>query len=273
MSTTAPTRESAASQTILITGASSGIGEALAIAYASRDAVLALTGRDAPRLAHVAEACRTLGASVETRAIDVADRGAMAEWIADLDRAHAIDLVIANAGISGGTGGDGESEAQAREIFAVNLDGVLNTVHPALACMRRRSRQGHRLKGQIALMSSLAAFRGFPGAPAYSASKAAVKTYGEALRVELAREGIGVSVICPGFVRSRMTKGNQFRMPLLMDSARAAAIIKKGLARNRPRIAFPWPTYVGAWLAGALPPALADPILGALPQKASRGDR
>ncbi|MFO0998360.1 MAG: SDR family NAD(P)-dependent oxidoreductase [Alphaproteobacteria bacterium] len=273
MPTTARNREVPTGRTILITGASSGIGEALALAYADAGTTLALTGRDERRLGAVVSACRDRGSVVDAVMLDVTDRRAMADWIAAIDRDHPLTLVIANAGISGGTGGGGESEAQARAILAVNLDGVLNTIHPALDCMRRRNAQGRELKGQIALMSSLAAFRGFPGAPAYSASKAAVRSYGEALRVELAREGIGVSVICPGFVRSRMTEGNRFRMPFLMDSARAAAIIKRGLAHNRPRIAFPWPTYIGAWLAGALPPSLADPILGALPEKAARDPR
>jgi short-subunit dehydrogenase len=270
--TTIGSQEIPTARTVLITGASSGIGQALALAYASPEIRLALTGRDARRLAQVTKSCRSAGALVEAEPIDVTDRRAMADWIAHLDAAGPIDLVIANAGISAGTGGGGESEAQARAIYAVNLDGVLNTIHPALDRMRQRGNERGRLKGQIALMSSLAAFRGFPGAPAYSASKAAVKSYGEALRVELAREGIGVSVICPGFVRSRMTEINRFHMPLLMDSARAAQIIQRGLARNRARIAFPWPTYFGAWLAGVLPPALIDSVLGGLPQKAAQGD-
>src|SRR3546814_12235413 len=96
-----------------------------------------------------------------------------------------------------------------------------------------------RRRGQIAIMSSLAAFRGFPGAPAYCASKAAVRIWGEALRGMLGREGIEVSVICPGYVKSRMTAHNDFPMPLLMEAGRAAAIICRGLAANKARIVFP----------------------------------
>src|SRR4029453_5777711 len=117
-----------------------------------------------------------------------------------------------------------------------------------------------RRRGQFALMSSLASFRGFPGAPAYCASKAALRIWGEALRGDLAPHGVEVSVICPGFVMSRMTPRNKFRMPMLMPAEQAAAIIQRGLARNRARIAFPFPLYVAAWLAGVLPPALTDPL-------------
>jgi NAD(P)-dependent dehydrogenase (short-subunit alcohol dehydrogenase family) len=115
--------------------------------------------------------------------------------------------------------------------------------------------------GQLALMSSLAAFRGFPGAPAYSASKAAVKALGEAWRIALAPEGIRLSVICPGFVVSRMTAVNRFRMPMLMEADAAAERIAAGLVRDEPRIGFPWPMLLGAWFVGALPVRLADRLL------------
>lgn len=246
---------------VLITGASSGIGAALALAYAAEGARLALGGRDRKRLDEIVAACRAKGATVSGTAIDVTDRERMREWLHDTDRAAALDLVVANAGVSGGAAGDGESDEQARRIFDANLTGVLNTVHPAISAMRRRG------YGQIAVMSSAASFRGFPGAPAYSASKAAVRAYGEALRGSLHRDGIAVSVICPGFVRSRMTDANPFPMPLLMDADKAARIIKRGLARNRARIGFPWPIHFASWLAGALPPALTDPLFRRLPEK------
>jgi len=245
---------------IVITGASSGIGAALAETYAGVGIHLALTGRDRERLATVAAACRQRGAEVTAATLEVTDARAMSGWLCDIDRQQPIDLVIANAGISAGTGGRGEGEAQARAIFAVNIEGVLNTILPLLPALVARQR------GQLALMSSLAGFRGFPGAPAYCASKAAVRIWGEALRGELKGSGIEVSVICPGYVESTMTARNDFPMPLLMPAPRAARIIRRGLDRGRARIAFPWPLYAAVRLLACLPPGLTDPLLGRQPR-------
>lgn len=246
---------------ILITGASSGLGEALARHYAQARRTLFLSGRDAGRLEAVAHAARAAGADAHTRVIDVTDRDGMAAWIAECDHIRALELVIANAGISAGTGLGGESAAQARAIFAVNLDGVMNTVLPAVAAMRPRR------VGQIALMSSLASFRGMPGAPAYCASKAAVRVWGEGLRGELARDNIRLSVICPGFVSTRMTAVNHFPMPFLMKADKAAAIMARGLAANRGRIGFPWQMAALGWLTAALPDAVMDWVARRLPSK------
>ena len=248
-------------KTILVTGASSGIGEALALIYAGPGMTLVLTGRDRERLDAVAARCTERGASVRAATVDVADRAAMADWLALVDRETPVDLCVANAGISGGTGRRGESEEQARRILAVNVDGVLNTIHPLIGPMKERGR------GQLALVSSLAGLRGYPGAPAYCASKAAVKSYGESLRLDLRPAGIEVSVICPGFVKSRITDRNRFPMPFLMDANRAASIIRRGLERNRGRIAFPLPTYLMAWMVAMLPAALADALLAHTPAK------
>ncbi len=250
-----------APRSILITGASSGIGAALARCYAAQGITLSLCGRDAGRLDQVVAACRAAGAAVDGRVLDVTDTDAVRTWIEQRDADAALDLVIANAGVSGGSKGGGESAAQARRIFATNFDGVINTVLPALPLMQGRGR------GQIAIMSSFAAFRGSPGAPAYSASKAAVRSWGEALRGALARDGIEVSVICPGFVESRMTADNAFPMPFLMTADKAAGIIRRGLARNRGRIAFPFPMYFMVWLVGAMPAVLGDWLMRALPEK------
>ncbi|MBB4313626.1 SDR family NAD(P)-dependent oxidoreductase [Roseospira marina] len=246
---------------ILITGASSGLGAALAEGYAARGVSLVLSARNAARLETVAARCRRAGAAVEATVLDVTDREATAAWVRAADTAAPLDLVIANAGISAGTGGGEEPEEQTRDIFAVNLAGVLNTVQPVLPAFRRRGR------GQIALMASLAGFRGFPGAPAYCASKAAVKVWGESLRGWLAADGVRVSVICPGYVRTPMTAVNRFPMPFLMDADRAVRIIQRGLARNRGRIAFPRPLAFGAWLASALPDAMTDRLTRRLPRK------
>ena len=254
-------RRYAPPRSILITGASSGLGEALAKAYAAPGVTLALSGRDSPRLEAVTKACNALGAEATAVVLDVAETSAMGRWIKAADDARPLDLVIANAGISAGTGGIDDPEAQARIIFAVNVTGVLNTVHPIVTRMQTRR------NGQIALVSSVAAFRGLPGSPAYAASKAAVKSYGEGLRGRLTEDGVRVSVICPGFFDSRMTAVNKFPMPLIMPAERAAAIVKRGLARNKGRIAFPWPMVFLAWLFGALPPAWTDPLLVRAPRK------
>lgn len=248
---------------ILITGASSGLGGALAEAYAAPGVRLFLSGRDADRLATVASACRDRGAVCETGLIDVRDAEETARWIRESDDAAPLDLVIANAGISAGTAGkDGAEPAdQVRAVFATNVDGVLNTVLPAIDRMEERGR------GQIALVSSLAGYRGIPGAPSYCASKAAVKALGEGLRGSLHGKGLRVSVICPGYVRTPMTAVNDFPMPLLMDADRAARIIVRGLSRNRARISFPWPMAAAVWLLQTLPPAWIDPILRRLPRK------
>ena len=250
-------------RTILITGASSGIGEALARRYAGSGVSLFLSGRDALRLEAVGAACTASGAAVSTKIIDVGDQQAMADWIADIDQATALDLVIANAGISGGTGGNGLRglDAATREIFRINVDGVFNTVHPTLTAMRGRR------TGQIAIVSSVAGFVGMPSSPGYSASKAAVRSYGEALRGRYARDGVEVSVICPGFVESRITAANKFHMPFLMPVDKAARIIVRGLARNQGRIAFPWPTYAMIRLAAMLPVFIVEKLFSRLPDK------
>ncbi len=251
-------------RSVLITGASSGIGKALAEAYAAPDVTLALCGRNKERLDAVAEVCTAKGAAVETVVLDVTDEDALGAWVGDVDA----DLVIANAGISAGTGGIGEPADQVRRIFDVNLNGVLNTALPAIDRMLQRPRPGDGSpRGQIALMASIAAFRGFAGAPAYCASKAAVKSYAEGLRNAYVADGISVNVICPGFVRSPMTDVNKFAMPMLMDAERAASIIKRGLANNRGRIAFPGPMYFLAWLLQTLPPTLTDRLIQRLPEK------
>lgn len=248
-------------KSILITGASSGIGEALAMEYAAPGVFLALCGRDHDRLQDVAARCRAQGATVEARLIDVASADAMSAWIGETDSAHPLDLVIANAGISGGSGGHGESEEQARAIFDVNLGGVLNTLWPAIAPMRARKR------GQLAAVSSLAGMVALPGAPAYSASKAAVKAYAEALNGWLKADGVTVTSICPGFVKSRITDRNAFPMPFFMQADEAAKILRRGLARGKVSVIFPWRLAAGMWLVSLLPPCLRVWLLSRLPRK------
>ncbi len=246
---------------IAITGASSGIGRALARHYAVAGRHLALSGRDRARLESVASDCRALGAIVAVAAFDQRDIAGARRWVEAIDSATPVDLLIANAGISGGTHGGSESEEQVRAIFDVNVSGILNVVLPMIERMEQRG------SGQIGLMSSLAGHRGFPGAPAYCASKAAIKVWGEALRGHCAAKGVRVNVIMPGYVKSPMTDANDFPMPFLMPAEKAAGIVANGLARNKARIAFPFPTAAMAWLMGVLSPALTDPLLARMPRK------
>ncbi|TAL36287.1 MAG: SDR family NAD(P)-dependent oxidoreductase [Alphaproteobacteria bacterium] len=249
-------------KTVLITGASSGIGHALALLYAMPGVTLLLTGRNPDRIAEVARACAAKGAQVKTTVIPVTERETFKREILAWDDSHPIDLVIANAGVSGGSGAaGGESEHQFRAIMEINLDGTLNTVAPLVPRMTARG------KGQIALMSSMAGFRGMPNAPGYSVSKMAVRAYGEALRPLLKKSGVEVSVIFPGFVKTPLTDVNRFPMPWLLDAETAAQKIVSGLSANKARIAFPWQMSLLARLIASLPLCLGDFILARAPKK------
>jgi short-subunit dehydrogenase len=243
---------------IVITGASNGIGEALAVDYAAPGIALALCGRDAGRLAAVAEACRAKGATVDDAVVDVTDRAALAAWLIRFDEAHPVDLLIANAGIAIDNGISSLDEFdRIRRTMAVNIDGVFNTVEPLVGRMMERRR------GQIAVMSSLAGFIGLPYAASYNASKAAVRVWGESIRYVLAKHGIGVSVICPGFVSTQLNAKAPFPRPFLMTTAQASAVIRRGLARNSPRIAFPIGIKAAVWFGATLPGRWSAKLLGA----------
>jgi short-subunit dehydrogenase len=241
----------------VITGASSGLGAVLARAYAAPGVVLGLVARDPARLVSVADACRRAGAMVEEAAVDVADRAPLEAWLAAFDRAHPVDLVIANAGISAGPepGRVGEDiDTTARQI-AVNLLGAVHTVAPLVPAMAARGR------GRIVLIASLAAYRGLPYSPGYSASKAGLRAYGEALRAQLEPFGIGVTVVCPGFFTSPMTDRWEGPTPFLISGEQAARKVKRGIDRGRRRVSFPWPMALGMRLSDMLPAALGDRIV------------
>ena len=251
-------------RTILITGASSGIGRELALSYAASGILLLLTGRDEARLADIAAECASRGATVKTSNIPVTARAELAAQILEWDAATPVDVVIANAGISGGHGKAGDDVEQLlRNIIAVNIDGMFNTVNPLITPMRARK------SGQIVLMSSIAGFRGLPSAPAYSTAKNAVRAYGEALRPLLARDNVEVNVVFPGFVRTPLTDANDFAMPFMMETTKAARIIHDGLQKNRAVIAFPWQMRAMIMIITALPRFLGDAITArALKKKA-----
>jgi short-subunit dehydrogenase len=182
------------------------------------------------------------------------DAAATIATLRRLSSEHVIDLVIANAGVSRElrAGLESASWEAAREVLAVNVDGALATVAGVLPEMRRRG------AGQIAIVSSLAAYFGLPVTPAYCASKAALKIYGEAMRGRLAPQGIAVSVVMPGFVRTPMNEGVPGATPFLMSPEQAAIRIRRGLERNCARIAFPRRLAWAMWLLSLLPAALSQ---------------
>ncbi len=250
-------------QNILITGASSGLGAALALEYASLGNTLYLQGRNVDRLKEVVGKCQGMGAEVHSKIIDVTDAEGMENWIWQADAQSPLDLLIANAGISAGTGGNGESSKQVRRIFSTNIDGVINSVQPVIPLMIARK------SGQIAIMSSLAGIRALPSSPAYSASKACVRYYGEALRGNLLKHGVSVSVICPGYIKTTMNDVNNFPMQFLINAEKAAKIISRNLAKGRGRIAFPLSLYLPLWWLACISPRLTDQLFSRLPAKPS----
>lgn len=246
-------------KSILITGASSGIGMALALHYAKTGINLYISGRDQQRLDDVAKQCSELGASVSTWTGDVTDESGLKNWIITSDNEQPLNLVIANAGVAlGATEVQGLHNA-AVDSFNINVNGVFNTVHPALEVMSTRHPYPLH-NAQIAIMSSVMGYAGMARSPAYSSSKAAVKHYGQALRGAFRGMGIGVTVICPGYVASALTARNTSTMPFLISADKAADIIAKGLARDKPRITFPWQMVLLTRLVINLPGFLMDKL-------------
>ncbi len=218
---------------IVISGASRGIGEALARSYAGPGVTLALIGRDRDRLRTVATACRARGADAEEIILDVRERGLLAERLRSFDEVRPVDLVIANAGVALPSSDDPGEDLSAYGEIDVNLVGALNTALPLVPAMAARGR------GQIAFMSSLAAFAPLPSSPGYSASKAAVLVYGLGIRERLRPAGLRVNVICPGYVDTEMGERYRGWRPLAMSADTAAWRIRHGLDADRAIIAFP----------------------------------
>ena len=223
-------------RSIVISGASAGLGAALAKAYAGPGRTLALIARNRDRLEAVAAECRSTGAIVDTALIDVADAVALAAFIASFDAKNPIDLVIANAGVFTGHGPDGamETTADVAWMISTNLTGTANLVQPCVDAMRPRKR------GHVAIIGSLAALQPLADAPGYSASKAGVMAYGEALQEFLIPDQITVSLIYPGHIETAQVANQVGALPHMLKPDAAAAIIKRGLDRGKTFIAFPW---------------------------------
>ena len=221
-------------RTIVITGASRGLGEALAVLYATHGRTLGLLGRNRVRLEAVAARCRDKQASVVVGTPDVTDGAALARWIERFDADHPIDLLIVNAGIFNGHGETApETVDEVTTILRTNLEGAVLTISAALPMMRARR------SGRIAIVGSLAALHPLADAPAYSASKAGVMCYGEALREWLAPDNVAVSLIYPGHMKTAQVAHHVGALPLLMSAEQAARTIKRGLDRGASTIVFP----------------------------------
>jgi short-subunit dehydrogenase len=236
---------------VFITGASSGIGAALARHYAGRGAVLGLAARRADLLAELAA---ELPAQAFTYPLDVTDAAALAAAGADfIARAGLPDIVIANAGISVGTLTQEPEDLPAFErVMAVNVLGIVNTFHPFVEPMRAAGR------GTLAGIASVAGIRGLPGAGAYSASKAAAISYLESLRVELRGSGVGVVTVAPGYIATPMTAKNPYPMPFLLAADEAARRIARVIDAGKSYAVVPWQMAVVAKLLRLLPNPVFD---------------
>jgi hypothetical protein len=241
-------------KSIFITGASSGIGEALAVRFSAPGRSLGLLARRQADLERVAELCRARGATVAVFPTDVRDAAAIdATARRFLQAVGSADVVIANAGVSRR---DNEARTEAdlsREILETNLLGVINTLTPFIAHMDGAG------SGSLVAISSVAGVRGLPNAGAYSASKAAVDTWMESLRIRL-RGRVHVMTVCPGFVATPMTASNRFRMPWLITADDAAARIERGIQRKQSVLVFPAPMRGLVAIARLLPRSLYEPM-------------
>jgi len=244
-------------RSVVVTGASRGIGAALARRLAAPGVHMLLIGRDMARLQDTVAICTAAGAFVRAESVDVADGPAMAAVLADQDAAHPIDMVFANAGISTGhRAGRLEPADRAAAVVRVNLEGVVNTVAPLAEPMCARGR------GHIALISSIAGLLPLPDAPAYSASKSGVIAYGLALDAVLRPRGVSLTVLCPGFIETDMAGRYSGRKPFQMDVERAAGIMVDATLKGRRLYAFPWQLALMARAAARLPAGVRARAMG-----------
>ena len=251
---------------VFITGASSGIGAALAAHYARQGANLGLLARREAALARVAAALPAGHAA--TYVGDVRNADALADAAqAFIARFGIPDIVIANAGVSRGTLTDYAEDLRAfQSVFETNVMGIVNTFQPFVKAMRGARR------GALVGIASIAGFRGLPGSGAYSASKAAAIQYLESLRVELRGSGIAVVTVCPGYIATPMTDGNPYPMPFLMQPEVAARKIAKAIAARRRFYVLPWQMALAGRAFRMLPRPLYDRMFANAPVKPRRPD-
>ncbi len=240
-------------QSVIISGASSGIGRALAQDFALPNCHLCLLGRNLDKLKSIQKSCQESGAEVEIHSVDITDGQKVKEIVLDFDQRYPVDLVIANAGIGTAQSANlNQGTADLKELIQTNIFGVHHLIDPLIPSFKKRR------SGQIAIMSSLAGFRGFTKYYVYNGTKAYLRIYGQGLRLDLARYQIKVSTIAPGFVKTPLTDANTFKMPFIVSAQRASQIIIKGLKRNQSLIAFPKISYYILRALIALPNTIAD---------------
>ena len=240
----------------IITGASSGIGEGVAVELHKRGWAIGLIARRTERLEAIAE--RVDGERVAFAAADVGDEAALNAAVASIEASLGpCDLMFANAGIGDARSGREFSAAATKKILNVNVEGVIHSIAAVLPGMVER---GH---GTISATSSVAGFRGLPNFGPYSASKAYVSNLMESLRLDLRKSNIAVTTVHPGFVVSELTDRNAFDMPFLVQTDRAARIIANGLEAGKPEINFPWQMIALMKLAKWMPNWIFDPAVTA----------
>jgi short-subunit dehydrogenase len=239
---------------VVITGASSGIGAALARHYAPQASVLGLISR---------RKVEGIGNQAVSYAVDVTDEAALAAAAEDfIHRFGPPDLVIANAGIASGTSGaDPGDVAKLKRILDVNVAGLAATLAAFAPAMRAAGR------GTLAGIASVGGFRGLAGNGAYCASKSAAITWMESLRAELYGSGVSVVCICPGYVDTPLTRVNRFRMPFLLPPDEAARRIARAIAARRRLAVVPWQMAMVSVLLRAMPGWLYDRIASRAPRK------
>jgi len=252
--------------TVLITGASSGLGYQLALNYASSDVVLILIGRNIERLSELENLCIAKGSRVIVQNLDVTDKSQMSSYLSKITNLHNIDILIACAGVSAGTLDGPERASQVETIFNTNVNGVLNTIMPVIPSMIAKRR------GSIVIISSMAGLMGLSSAPSYSASKACVRVFGEALRGYLKQYKINVNIVIPGYIKTPMTEVNKFPMPFMISAEKAAKKIINGINKNKGIIAFPIVIYLLLKCLNLLPNPIITYVNSKLPGKPSFED-